>query len=81
MSFQLLTIHTDQGHIFKVLVFSQLSKGTFDILLEVIPLETKFLGHPAGLLAEDELKIKDIFAMFAILFNFCHSGIFFVVLS
>ena len=38
----LLTILTGKGHISKVIVLSQVSKRTFDVVLEVIPLEVKF---------------------------------------
>ena len=43
--FHLLTILTSQSHISKVIVFSQVSKCTFDIFLEVIPLEAELLRH------------------------------------
>ena len=41
----LLTILTGKGHISKVIVLSQVSKSTFDVVLEVIPLEAKFFRH------------------------------------
>ena len=43
--FHLLTILTGQSHISKVIVLSQVSKCTFDVVLEVIPLKTKFFQH------------------------------------
>ena len=43
MCFHLLTILTGQSHISKVIVLSQVSKSTFDVVLEVIPLEAKLL--------------------------------------
>ena len=43
--FHLLTILTGQGHISKVIVLSQVSKGNFDVVLEVVPLEAKFFRH------------------------------------
>ena len=41
----LLTILTGQSHISKVIVLSQVSKCTFDVVLEVVPLEAKFFRH------------------------------------
>ena len=41
----LLTIITGQSHISKVIVLSQVPKNTFDVVLEVIPLETQLFGH------------------------------------
>ena len=45
VSFHLLTILTGQGHISKVSIFSQLSKCTNCILLEVVPLQTQLFWH------------------------------------
>ena len=42
VSLHLLTILTGQSHISEVIVFSQVSKSTFDVFLEVVPLEAKF---------------------------------------
>ena len=45
VSLHLLTILTGKGDIGKVVVFSQVPKGIYDILFEVIPLEAKFFRH------------------------------------
>ena len=39
----LLTILTGQSHISEVIILSQVSKNTFDVVLKVIPLEAKLL--------------------------------------
>ena len=36
---------TDQGYISKVNIFSETSKCTADIFLEIVPLETKLFRH------------------------------------
>ena len=41
----LIAILTGQGHISEVFVPSQLSKGETQVLLEVVPLQTKFVFH------------------------------------
>ena len=43
--FHLLTILTGQSHISEVIVLSQASKGSFDVLLEVVPLEAELFRH------------------------------------
>ena len=42
MCLHLLSILTGQSHINKVILLSQVSKCTFDVVLEVVPLEAKF---------------------------------------
>ena len=39
--FHLLTTLTGQSHISEVIVLSQVSKSTFDVFQEVVPLEAK----------------------------------------
>ena len=43
--FHLLTILTGQSNISEVIVLSQVSKSTFDVILEVIPLKAKLFRH------------------------------------
>ena len=38
MRFNLLIILTGQGHISEVIVLSKVSKGTFDVVLNIVPL-------------------------------------------
>ena len=45
MCFNLIAILTGKGDISKVVVFSQVPKGIYDILFEVVPLEAKFFRH------------------------------------
>ena len=41
----LLTILTSQGHISELFVLSQISKCRIDILLKIVPLQTKLFRH------------------------------------
>ena len=45
VSLQLLTIFTDQSDISESFVLSEHSKRRADIFFEIIPLQTKLLGH------------------------------------
>ena len=45
MCFQLLVILTGQGDIIEVFVFSQFSKGNFNIFMEVVPV----VGYWSGI--------------------------------
>ena len=48
MCFQLLAILTGQGDISEVLVFSQVSKDNFNILMEAIPVVGYWSSQPKG---------------------------------
>ena len=41
----LLTIIANQSHISKVIIFSEVSKGTLDVVLKVVPAEAKLFRH------------------------------------